>query len=281
MPEGPEVRRAADKIERAIGGESLQAIRLEHPRLLSLQKALDGTKLLNVQTFSKAFVLTFDNDVLIYVHLQLYGVWKTGPLRSPPKTNRSLRLWLETKTHYAALYSATDIQPLSKETLLQHPYIQRLGPDLLNQKDYGISHISRRLAKKEFSRRSLGALLLDQSFFAGVGNYLRSEILFEARLHPSGKLSQLSPKQRTRLARAIHTMLHRAYKTGGVTNAAEWVEACKAKGQRRSQYRHYVFARQGQACRHCQTPIVKIEVSGRRLYLCPSCQPLLENQKNK
>ena len=281
MPEGPEVRRAADKIQRAIAGQPLRRVILEHPKLHILSGTLEGKVLETVQTFSKAFVLTFE-DVLIYVHLQLYGVWKTGPLRSPPKTNRSLRLWLETKTHYAALYSATDIQPMTQSELKQHSYIKKLGPDLLSQQNYGISLISRRLSKKAFSRRSLGHLLLDQSFFAGVGNYLRSEILFEARLHPNARIGQLSPKQRTQLARAIHTMLHRAYKTGGVTNDADRVKACKAKGQRRSQYRHYVFARQGQACRICQSKIEKTDVAGRRLYHCPSCQPSVERtQKNK
>ena len=272
MPEGPEVRRAADKIQRAIAGQPLQRVILEHPKLYALTGKLEGSVLKSVQTFSKAFVLTFD-DLLIYVHLQLYGVWKTGPKRTPPKTNRSLRLWLETKTHYAALYSATDVQPMTPFELRQHPYIKKLGPDLLSQPNYGISHISRRLSKKEFSRRSLGHLLLDQSFFAGIGNYLRSEILFEAGLHPTARIGQLSPKKRTKLARAIHTMLHRAYRTGGITTDPQIIKASKAKRQRRSQYRYYVFARQNQNCRVCQTKIEKIEVAGRRLYLCSTCQP--------
>ena len=42
-----------------------------------------------------------------------------------------------------------------------------------------------RLQHKSFQRRRFTSLLLDQGFLAGLGNYLRSEILFVARVHPT------------------------------------------------------------------------------------------------
>ena len=36
--------------------------------------------------------------------------------------------------------------------------------------------------------RQVGHVLLDQHFFAGLGNYLRSEILFVSQLHPKRTL---------------------------------------------------------------------------------------------
>ena len=35
------------------------------------------------------------------------------------------------------------------------------------------------------SKKSVGLLLMDQGFWAGVGNIYRAEILFVARVHPS------------------------------------------------------------------------------------------------
>ena len=80
MPEGPEVRRAADRIEKAVAGKSITAMDMEHPALEGAERWLYGAVLQRVQTFGKGFALCFDCGYAIYVHLQLYGVWRTGRL---------------------------------------------------------------------------------------------------------------------------------------------------------------------------------------------------------
>ena len=146
MPEGPEVRRSADQIERAVANKPISCI-FEHPVSKNGRKRFRGTTLTGVDTYGKAFVLNFSNEQSIYVHLQLYGRWKTGRLSSHKPSRRSLRLRLETETHYAELYSATDIEVLATKDVLKHKFIKKLGPDLLKQ-GYVASHISRRLNKK-------------------------------------------------------------------------------------------------------------------------------------
>ena len=272
MPEGPEVRRAADRIEKSLKDKILENVSCHHHALTGLESELKGRKLLRVETYGKAFVLVFSTGHAIYVHLQLYGVWKTGLRAHPPKSTRALRLCLESEKHYARLYSATDIQSSDLPTIKNHPYIRKLGPDILNSA-YGVGHISRRLKKKTFVKRTLGALLLDQSFFAGIGNYLRSEILFLSKLHPLFKPGMLTAPQRTLLARSIWTCLHRAYQTGGITTSPEYVQKSRDKGLRRRQYRHYVFSREGSSCPSCGLKITKDSFGGRRLYLCLQCQP--------
>ena len=270
MPEGPEVRRSADKIERAVANAPLRCI-FEYHTLESVGDLFSNVQLTSIDTYGKAFVLHFSNGHSIYVHLQLYGRWKTGRLQSYKPSRRTLRIRLETDTHYAALYSATDIEILTPQTVDEHRFIRKLGPDIL-KKGYTTSHISRRLGKTTFARRSLGALLLDQSVFAGLGNYLRSEILLRAGLLPSRKLNSLSPSEKPLLAKMIHETTHRAYKTAGITLDPEYVTIAKEQGWRRSQYRHFVFDREGSPCWICNGEIEKIQVSGRRLYLCTTCQ---------
>ena len=275
MPEGPEVRRAADRIEKAVAGKPITMIDMDHPALEGAERWLYGAVLQRVQTFGKGFALCFDCGYAIYVHLQLYGVWRTGRLPQTKSTRRRLRLRLATDKHYAALYSATDISVWPTQDLGKHPYIRKLGPDLLRQ-NYKACHISRRLADKRFARRSLGALLLDQSFFAGIGNYLRSEILFVAKIHPKRTLGSLSSSERKGLAVAIHGVTLRAYQTGGITTSASYVQKAKAQGQTRRAYRHYVFGRVGKKCPTCQATIEKHTVAGRRLYFCRQCAPLTQ-----
>ena len=271
MPEGPEVRRAADRIEKALKGSVIQKTVISYPTLNSIEHLILGARLMRVDTYGKAFVLIFDSGIAIYVHLQLYGVWKTGKITQEPNTTRSLRIRLESNKKYAALYSATNISVHLPKDIPSHPYIQKLGPDLLSS-GYKACHISRRLHNKEFSRKSLGSLLLQQSFFAGIGNYLRSEILFIAKLHPSQKVGTLSKEKRTLLAQSIHNTTVRAYQTGGITTSAEYTRQAKSKRIPRYRYRHYVFAQEGRPCPSCKSTIKKIDVGGRRLYFCPTCQ---------
>ena len=90
MPEGPEVRRSADQIERSVANKPLKCV-FEYPVLNSRAKEFKEVVLNGVDTFGKAFVLNFSNNQSIYVHLQLYGRWKTGRLSSYKPSRRTLR----------------------------------------------------------------------------------------------------------------------------------------------------------------------------------------------
>ncbi len=270
MPEGPEIRRAADRIEKVIGGQRANEVFFAFNHLAPYADELQGRTVTKVETRGKALLTWFDNDVAVYSHNQLYGRWyvrKSGE----PKTNRQLRFAVYTDAGRALLYSASDIAVLGLRDLDQHEYLRKLGPDPLLSST-SASVIRRRLRDDRFRRRSLGALLLDQSFLAGLGNYLRSEILFVSGLRPEWRPMDLDDDEVSRLARSVNLVIRRSYKTGGVTNDAKRVRSLKAQGQKRREYRHYVFAREGAACRECGEAIEKIEIGGRRLYYCPDCQ---------
>jgi endonuclease VIII len=271
MPEGPEIRRAADRIAKAIVGRELVNVRFGLTRLEPYANELIGTRVESVRPRGKALLTLFDTGRVLYSHNQLYGRWYVVAAGNPPRTGRSLRVALETESKWALLYSASDIELLDADDVDAHPFIAKLGPDVL---DEGTPPrvIAKRLASKRFERRSLGALLLDQSFVAGLGNYLRSEILFFAGLHPSLRPCDLCDEQRTSLARLIRSITKRAYTTGGVTEEPTFVAEAKADGEPRRTWRHAVFGRADAPCRRCGEPIERIEVGSRRLYLCPWCQ---------
>jgi endonuclease VIII len=48
-------------------------------------------------------------------------------------------------------------------------------------------------------------LFLDQKVFAGSGNIVKNEVLFNIRCHPLTKLSQVSEADWPKLAQAIHS----------------------------------------------------------------------------
>ena len=271
MPEGPEVRREADRIAAALEHHRVLEVFFGLERLRNFADHLCGHVVTRVTTRGKALLTEFDNGYSLYSHNQLYGRWYVCRRGQLPSTNRSLRVALHTQDHSALLYSASDIDVLRTAELPDHPFIARLGPDVLDDSLHW-RDIAARLAEGEFSGRSLAALYLDQHFLAGIGNYLRSEILFAARLNPSLKSRELSLGQRGRLARATLEVSRRSYETGGLTNTPARLKALKRAGLAGGAYRFAVFARENQPCHVCGTQVMRAKANSRRIFWCPSCQ---------
>lgn len=274
MPEGPEIRLAADKIAKIIEHKVIQDIEVGLPRLSSAVPQLKGHTVIEVETRGKAMLIHFDNDLSVYSHNQLYGVWRTCKRGQLPNTKRSLRLALHTSTHSALLYSASDIAVYARAELVNHPFLKKIGPDILH-KDLNWETVAAQLRDKRFCNRKLSILYLDQSFIAGIGNYLRSEILFAAGIHPDAKPKDLDQQQLETLAKQTVVISTRAYATKGHTLPDKLrTQLKKTKGNYES-VRFMAFNRQGLACRECVSPIVKDIRNGRRIYWCEVCQPPL------
>ena len=272
MPEGPEIRRAADKIESALKNKTIEKVEFGLKPLKKYAKPLTGTKVLSLETRGKALLTHFDSGTTIYSHNQLYGVWRIVKRDKLPKTNRQLRLALHTDRHSALLYSASDISVWDTEHIDQHPFLQRIGPDILNP-ELTWREIADRLQSKAFAGRALNSVYLDQAFLAGLGNYLRSEILFVAGIHPSKRARELTKGQLGKLARATLEISQRSYALQGVTIPEHRYKALKKKGLSYGKARFFVFSRARQPCHICNTKIERSVANSRRIYTCAGCQP--------
>jgi endonuclease-8 len=270
VPEGPEIRLAADAIAAAIENERVH-VRFSLPKLRRYGPLLSGTCVTHVRPRGKAMLIDFEHGHTLYSHNQLYGRWYVVPAGERPATRRKLRLAIEARDAQALLYSASDIQVLRSVDLGHHPYLSRLGPDLLDTRTRQRDVIAR-MRDERFARRRLADLLLDQGFLAGIGNYLRSEILFVAGLRPELRLGQLRATERSRLARAALTLTRRSYRTGGITNDPGRARQLAARGWPYGRYRHHVFDRDGEVCHLCSNTIRRIDSAGRAIYLCDVCQ---------
>lgn len=273
MPEGPEIRIAANKIERAICPHPTTEVFFAFEHLKHFEADLTGCRVTRVEARGKAMLIHFDNGLSVYSHNQLYGKWMVRKAHDLPETNRQLRFAIHNAKKSALLYSASDIQILSSQSEIDsHPFLSKLGPDVLSA---GLKPkaLQASLKSKKHYRRRLSTLYLDQHFLAGIGNYLRSEILFVAKLHPQLRPVDCTDKQLLDLAKASVEISHQSYKYKGITNNLVLANQMKANGAQYRDYRHWVFGRVDKPCYLCATPIIKEMVSSRRIYYCPSCQP--------
>ena len=273
MPEGPEIKRAADAIALVLKGRIIVSADLHHDALKGSHRHIVGQSVNSIESQGKALLTHFSSGKTLYSHNQLYGLWRVVPRGSLVKTNRMLRIGLHTKEHSALLYSATDISLWDTEGIDQHPFLQRLGPDLFTASTRP-STILERLQNPEFKNRRLASLYLDQGFIAGIGNYLRSEILFFAGIHPLSKPGELSTQAKEKLARNTLSISQRSYRTGGITLPPRLIQkSTKKSGRNYERDRFAVFARSNKPCRSCGVLVQKTILASRRMYWCPQCQP--------
>jgi endonuclease-8 len=145
--------------------------------------------------------------------------------------------------------------------------LARLGPDpLRNDADPGLAWA--RISK---SRRAIGALLMDQSVLAGVGNVYRSELLFRHGIDPYRSGRDVDRDEFTAAWADLVDLMKVGVRRGRIIVVRpEHDHGVPAYGPRRP--RTYVYRRAGEACRLCGTTIRTAEMEGRNLFWCPGCQ---------
>jgi len=72
--------------------------------------------------------------------------------------------------------------------------LRELAPDIMNT-DTTFELYKEQLKKKKYDDKPIGLVLMDQKFISGIGNYLRSDILWLSRVNPYTKVKELNDKQ--------------------------------------------------------------------------------------
>ena len=261
MPEGPETHRVADRLRDALAGDALTRVQFINPALKAFERALHGRTVRAVDAHGKALLTEIDGGTTLYTHSQLFGFWRIDD-GTPQPVNATLpRLVLQTARARAQLFAAPTIEVLDTGNAHLHPFLAKLGPDVIDAATTP-RDMQRQLADVRFARKQLADLLLDQAFAAGMGNYLRSEVLHKACLAPTRTPGSLDPAETRALASALLSVpraSYRAQSREGAEYASDGV-------------RFVVFDREGEPCPRDGTPIAQIRLAARRLYWCPHCQ---------
>ncbi|MFM6966375.1 MAG: zinc finger domain-containing protein, partial [Rhodoluna sp.] len=142
----------------------------------------------------------------------------------------------------------------------------RLGPDPLNP-DRGGAQRERFIKRVRASKQSIALLLMNQDVIAGIGNVYRAELLFRAGLEPHTEGSRIATDTLEALWADAVKLLKVGVKTGFMITRDDLFTKRPSKADR-----NWVYKREGQPCRACQTKISLELIGGRKLYWCPKCQ---------
>ena len=262
MPEGHTLHRLARLHQRRYAGSP---VRLSSPQGRFADAALlDGLEFRRASAWGKHLFHHYEGGPIVHVHLGLYGTFTEKPAPMPePRGQVRMRI---VGTGYG-----TDLRgPTACEVLDEgqvSAILARLGPDPLRS-DADPAPAWVRISK---SRRAIGALLMDQSVLAGVGNVYRSELLFRHGIDPYRPGREVDRGEFDAAWADLVELMKVGVRRGRIIVVRpEHDHGAPAYGPKRP--RTYVYRRTGEPCRLCGTPIRTAGMEGRNLFWCPVCQ---------
>ena len=262
MPEGHTIHRLARDHRKWLAG---QVVTVSSPqgRFEAQAKSLSGTELKTVDAHGKHLFYVFEDKRTLHVHLGLYGKFRL--FKKPfPEPRGAVRVRLVGNSHGFDLNGPNQCELLAKDKvkLLQ----ARLGVDPLRV-DSDPERLWHRLHR---SKKQVGALLLDQSMIAGVGNIFRAEILFLLGIHPCRLAKDLSREEFDNLWSLAKRLLEIGVKYNRIITVPKQVGG-KPLTRLSNEERVHIYKKE--SCPKCYRPVEQIDSAGRSLYFCSYCQP--------
>ena len=296
MPELPEVETVCRQLDPELAGSEIEALEVLDARWCrpvppaELEHAIEGATIEGLGRRGKYLLLGLDGARTLVMHLRMTGnlvlVEDEGKL--DPSEGR--RLYESERSaserHLRARFRLGD----GRELWFTDP--RRFGEAFLID-DAGLDERFARLGVEPlsggFTPDALGEMaagrtaplksfLLDQSGVAGVGNIYADEALFRARLHPLSPAGSMKPEHLEALRDAVVTALEAGIDGGGAS-IDDYRDGRGEKGTMQDEF--LVHTREGRPCPRCESPIVRIVVSGRSTYYCPSCQVRLRRKPRR
>jgi endonuclease-8 len=262
MPEGHTVHRIANRFNELFKGAQL---RVDSPQgRFSDAKLIDGQALAEASAIGKQMFLRFENGLTLRVHLGIYGKWQFHEAGDLPQIVGQVRARFYANGHVVELRGPTVCEVI--ENAAVKAVRRRLGPDPLNPNRAGVES-ERFIQRVRSAKSSIGLLLMSQDVVAGIGNVYRAELLFRAEINPHTPGHLLTDEQLKGLWDDAVKLLKVGVKTSFMITREELFTRNPSKEDR-----NWVYKREGQPCRKCDTNIVLEVMAGRKLYWCPKCQ---------
>lgn len=225
MPEICEVKIITDNLTHLLRQKTLTTLAIT-AKSRYYNKSPDGfnefqsmlpTQIIRINQHGKFIWWEFENGWIIWQTLGLTGGW----FINDTKHNSGVHLTTidGIKLHYIDTRRFGTLKFLNPNIAQSETSkkLKSLGPDILSTPHITAADYITRFRK--YSARHpdhvIGSLLMEQNIMAGVGNYLRSEILYAARINPHNTVSSLTDIQLTRLYNKTYELASASYRAGG------------------------------------------------------------------
>jgi formamidopyrimidine-DNA glycosylase len=296
MPELPEVETVCRQLDPELAGRRIEVLEVVDARWCKpmapdkLEAAVKGATIVGLGRRGKYLLLALDGERTLVMHLRMTGnlilvedEHKLDPsegrrlyknerslserhLRARFKLDDGREVWFIDPRRFGEAFLIDDANLDTRFVKLGvEPFSEAFTPEALGQ-----MATNRTAPLKSF--------LLDQSGVAGVGNIYADEALFRARLHPLSPAGSMKAEHLEVLRDAIIAALEAGIDGGGAS-IDDYRDGRGEKGTMQNEF--LVHTREGEPCPRCGSTIIRIVVSGRSTYYCPSCQVRLRRRPRK
>ncbi len=235
MPELPEVEHGRRLAETALVGQTLKRVRTAQDRIVltghapsTIARKLRGRKVRAVHRRGKYLWFELDQKPHPIFHFAMTGAFKV-PGIIPVKLRMGPSILYDqrgdwpprfTKIHFHASNGnelvMTNVRRWGRIWLspdpLQDPRIQKLGFDPLLDLPK-LPEFTQQLTRRKVAVK---AILLDQSFAAGVGNWIADEILYQAHINPTRKTADLTPDEIRTIRLKMRAIIRKAVEVNAI-----------------------------------------------------------------
>jgi len=267
VPEYPDLTVYLEAIDRDLGGQVLERVRILSPFLLRTHDpritVLEGKPLLGTRRMAKRLVFCFEDELFLVLHLMIAGRLRLKPKGEPV----ARKVGLAAFDFASATLMLTEASPKKRASLhlvQGEAALSELDPGGIEPMTATLQEFTSQLRGEN---HTLKRSLTDPHFFAAIGNAYSDEILHRAKLSPVMLTSRIDDASIKRLFEATHAVLQ------------EWTE--RLRKQTKGRFPDKVTAFQdamavhgkfGKPCPVCSTPVQRIRRASNEVNYCPTCQ---------
>ena len=223
----------------------------------ALEEGMVGSKLVRAHTHGKQMLFEFNKGQWLLIHLGMTGDLAARP--QPHEADRHDHLVLHTRAHALVFRDPRQFGAVQHyQGKSAPPGWLKLPPQPI---DAGFTPARVSEALQRHARIPLKALLLDQRWFPGIGNWMADETLWQAKLPPHILSGRLDEKQ----VRTVHRITRKVCEGALRTIGEDWSDPPLSWLFR---YRW----EDGHCCPRCEAELIRETVRGRTACWCPVCQ---------
>jgi endonuclease-8 len=273
MPEGDTIYRTAVRLRAVMQGKRIKTVRGRDAALDTAK--LSGKEITAIEARGKHLLIHTSGQQTIHSHMGMTGSWhlyQPGQAWQKPEKWAAIVLEMQQEDKpqteptesvppsVVVCFSPKTLELLSATGLRRHPYLGRLGPDILAA-HFEPSDVVPRF--RAHDRVPIGEAVMNQTILCGIGNIYKSEVLFLSRIDPFCRVSGLSDQQLSELVALARKLMER--------NLSGHLRQTRYTGDGA---RLWAYGRGGKPCLECGQRIQtrRQGTLGRITFWCPNCQ---------
>jgi formamidopyrimidine-DNA glycosylase len=273
MPELPEVETIRRGLELVLPQRTIERVNINFtgsvkaPSSEEFARQLPGLTFTGTGRRGKYLLLFLDDKSVIVVHLRMTGrlYFSETKLSTDKHTHVVFTFSDGTYLYFHDVRKFGTIYWLPLNRICEIGGLASLGPEPLSP-GFNLEYINNVVERRS---TNIKALLLNQTFVAGLGNIYVDEALHRSGILPDRPANSLTCSEREALIAAIRQVLLDAISLRGTT-FNDYRDAAGISGDFQNMLQ--VYRRHNHPCPNCGACICRSVVAGRGTHFCPTCQ---------